>query len=285
MSIPRSVLITGASTGIGEACALWLDGAGYRVFAGVRRTADGDRLRVTASPRLVPVSIDVTDDRSIEAVTTQIDELVGTDGLYGLVNNAGIAVAGPLELVPIADLRRQLEVNVVGQVAVTQAVLPLLRRAKGRIVLMGSIGGRMVTPFLGPYCASKFALEAIADSLRVELQPWGIHVAIVEPGSVATPIWTKSDRDAEAMQAVMSHHGADYTVATEALRKAAAAAGRRGVPPAVVAKIVAHALESPRPKTRYVVGRDAKMQVLFRLLPDRVRDRLIARALKLPRRA
>ena len=283
MNSSRSILITGASTGIGEACALWLDRAGYRVFAGVRRTADGDRLRQAASPRLVPIAIDVTDESSIRAAGAEIDHLTGADGLHGLVNNAGIAVVGALELVPIADLRRQLEVNVIGQIAVTQALLPPIRRARGRIVMMGSIGGLMATPFLGPYSASKFALEALTDSLRVELQPWGIHVAIVEPGSIATPIWGKSE--SSAGRATVAPDGAEYTAAMEALRHAAAATGRRGAPPSLVAQAVVHALESAKPKTRYLVGRDAKVRaVLVRLISDRLRDRLITRTLKLPPR-
>lgn len=278
----RSVLITGASTGIGEACALWFDRKGYRVFAGVRRTADADRLRASASARLLPVGIDVTEAASISAARDAVERELAGGGLDGLVNNAGIAVAGALELLPIDALRRQLEVNVVGQVAVTQAFLPMVRRARGRVVLMGSIGGRMATPFLGPYCASKFALEAVADALRVELKPWGIEVAIVEPGSIATPIWTKSAGEAAARLSGPSG-GADYTAALAAIGRAAASAGRRGAPASLVARAVEHALESPRPKTRYVVGFDARVRTwLIRLVPDRLRDRLIIRAIKLP---
>jgi NAD(P)-dependent dehydrogenase (short-subunit alcohol dehydrogenase family) len=280
----HAVLITGASTGIGEACALRLDRAGYRVFAGVRRPEDADHLRAQASPRLSTVFIDVADRASIDAARTALGEALNGAGLDGLVNNAGIAVAGPLELLPIGAIRRQLEINVIGQIAVTQAFLPMIRAAAGRIVFMGSIGGRMSTPFLGPYCASKFALEAIADALRLELAPWHIKVVLIEPGSIATPIWTKSESAAAAMQAQVDTAGAaDYTMAMDAVRLAAAATGRRGAPSSLVADAVLHALASPSPRARYVVGRDARVRaMLVRFVPDRLRDRLVARALKLP---
>lgn len=282
----KSALITGASTGIGEACALALDGAGWRVFAGVRRDADGERLRARGSPRLTPVAIDVTDAGSIAAAAAVVTDALGGAGLDGLVNNAGVAVAAPLELLPLDDLRRQLDVNVVGQIAVTQAFLPLVRAARGRIVFMGSIGGRMAMPFLGPYCASKFALEALVDALRLELAPWRIEVAIVEPGSIATPIWTKSQGNAELMrEGFLSRPEADYTEAISAVRHAAAETGRRGEPASRVADAVLHALTAPSPKTRYLVGKDARLRAwLARLVPDRIRDRLVARALKLPHR-
>lgn len=280
------ILITGASTGIGEACARWLDRQGHHVFAGVRRQADADRLRANASERLRPITIDVTDGASVLEARARIERDVGSDGLDGLVNNAGIAVAAPLEYVPLDEFRRQLEVNVTGQIAVTQAFLPILRRARGRVVFMGSIGGRMSVPFLAPYCASKFALEAIADALRVELQPWGIRVAIIEPGSIATPIWEKSGGDADAMRAklpaaVMEHYGEAIT----AMRRAAAQTGRRGIPAEHVARAVEHALTAAHPRTRYLVGRDARIRaVLAALIPDRVRDRIVTGAMKLPGR-
>jgi NAD(P)-dependent dehydrogenase (short-subunit alcohol dehydrogenase family) len=278
------VLITGASTGIGEACARWLDRQGHHAIAGVRRDADARRLREGASERLTTVLLDVTDAASIANARSEVERQTAGRGLGGLVNNAGIAVAGPLEHVPLDAFRHQLEVNVTGQVAVTQAFLPLLRAARGRIVLMGSIGGRMSTPFLAPYCASKFALEAIADSLRVELQPWGIHVAIVEPGSIATPIWNKSDESTSATLAgAAAALERDYGRAMAAVREAAAATGRRGLPAEIVAQAVEHALTAPSPRTRYLVGRDARIRaLLMRFVPDRVRDRLIARAMKLP---
>src|SRR5262249_23075865 len=198
--------------------------------------------------------------------------------LDGVVGNAGIAVAAPLELVPVEELRRQLEVNVVGQVAVLQPLLPALRRRRGRIVIMGSIGGRSALPFLGPYAASKHALEAFADVLRVELQPWGIAVSIVEPASVKTAIWTKGAAHADEMrEGVAPEAGALYAARLERFRAVALKRGP-GMDPDVVARVVEHALTASRPKARYVVGRDAYLRAWIERLPTRVRDRVLARA-------
>src|SRR5688500_9161604 len=185
-----AVVITGASTGIGRACAIDLDGRGFRVFAGVRKDEDGERLR-SERPSIEPLRIDVTDAGEIAAARDRVGEEVGERGLAGLVNNAGIAVPGPLEHLPLDEIRRQLEVNVLGQIAVTQAFLPLLRTARGRIVNIGSIGGRVALPLLGPYAGSKHAMEGISDSLRRELRPWGIEVSLVRPGPIATEIWER----------------------------------------------------------------------------------------------
>ena len=280
-------MITGASTGIGAACALHLDRLGWRVFAGVRRQADADTLRAQSSPRLTPISLDVTDTVSISTAASAVAGGVGQAGLAGLVNNAGIVVPGPIEFLPLTDLRRQLEINVVGQVAVTQAFLPLIRAGRGRIVNMGSISGRMATPFTGAYAASKFALEALTDALRLELAPWGISVSIVEPGAVATPIWEKSARTAEAMLgSVQPEALVLYAEAIEAVKRTAADAAKRAVDPVDVARIVEHALTAARPRTRYVVGREAKFRAAMALLvPDRVRDNLVAKAMGLPKTA
>ena len=279
-----SVVITGASTGIGEACALRLDRNGFRVFAGVRKEADAQRLKQQASERLQPVTIDVTNEAQIEAAAKTVAEAVGEAGLAGLVNNAGVSINGPLEYLTSEDLRKQLEVNVVGQVAVTRAFLPLIRKAQGRIVNVGSIGGRFTTPFLGPYCASKHAMEAISDALRQELRPWGIHVSLVEPGSIATEIWQKGQSDADEMMKNMPEEALmRYGKAFTALREAAAKFEAAGIPPDRVARSVEHALTSGRPRTRYIVGFDATVQRLIRdIVPDRMRDRLVAGQLKLP---
>jgi len=286
MSAARgAVLITGASTGIGAACAHHLDGLGFRVFAGIRTPADGDELARGGSARLAPIPLDVTDPASIAAAARTVADAVGDAGLQGLVNNAGIVVAGPLEFLPIGDLRRQLEVNVVGLVAVTQAVLPLLRRGRGRIVNMGSIAGRMATPFLAPYGASKFAVEALTDALRLEVQPWNISVAVIEPGAVATPIWEKGRAASEALrQSAPPEAKRLYAGAADAVEQAAARAARRAIPPEAVAQAVAHALTSPRPRTRYLVGPHTRIQSIIARLPDRLRDVLLVRALGLPRR-
>jgi NAD(P)-dependent dehydrogenase (short-subunit alcohol dehydrogenase family) len=205
---------------------------------------------------------------------------VGAGGLAGLVNNAGISVTGPLEYVPVSALRSQLEVNVVGPVAATQAFLPLLRAGHGRVVNIGSIAGRIATPLVGPYCASKFALEAITDALRMELLPWGLHVSIVEPGVVRTPIWERGlAMGEEVLRDAPPLMLARYGRLIAGLRSSAAAAAHGGVPPDAVARVVVQALTAPRPRTRYVVGADARLRLLFRRLPipDRVRDRLILR--------
>ena len=202
-------------------------------------------------------------------------------GLFGLVNNAGIVVAGALEFLPIAELRRQLEVNVVGQVAVTQGFFPLLRKARGRIVIMGSIYGRVSWPFLGPYAASKFALEALTDSLRLELKAFDISVSIIEPGSVATPIWNKSRLKAETFVAALPAKAHEfYGPAMAAVKEAAGKSAGIGIPSTTVAKAVAHALRANSPKVRYLLGWDARFLAgLKKYLPDRIVDWLILRVL------
>lgn len=280
-----AVLITGASTGIGLACALHLDRLGFDVVAGVRKGTDGAAVCAAASPRLSAVLLDVASGDSIAAAMAEVAARVGASGLAGLVNNAGIAVAGPLEILPIDELRTQLEVNVIGLVAVTQAALPLLRRGHGRIANIGSISGRMAMPVLGPYAASKFAVEALTDSLRVEVQPWGIEVALIEPGAVATPIWDKGRTAGAALkQRVPPAAYALYAEAIARLERAAARADRDAVPPEDVARAVEHALTAPRPRTRYLVGKTVRIQALIARLPDRLRDRLLTRFAGFPAR-
>ena len=284
-----TVVITGASTGIGAACALRLAQAGCRVFAGVRREEDGAALLRRAPTGLTPLQLDVTDEGSISAAVREVERgLEHGGGLIGLVNNAGIALGGPLELLPLDALRRQFEVNVFGLMAVTQAFLPLIRRGSrgepGRIVNMGSISGRFAGPFVGPYAASKHALEALSDSLRVELRPWGIEVALIEPGRIATPIWEKSIAESEALAAHADPAMlARYRPALERMRAFVGKLNARRLPAERVAAAVEHALFAARPKTRYVVGLDAYAQLLAsRFVPDRVRDALVARVLRLP---
>jgi NAD(P)-dependent dehydrogenase (short-subunit alcohol dehydrogenase family) len=278
----RSVLVTGASTGIGRATALRLDGSGWRVFAGVRKKADAESLRQEASPSLVPVILDVTDPEQIAAAAEQIERESDGDGLDGLVNNAGVAVPGPLETIPLEDLRHQLEVNLVAYVAVTQAMLPQIRRAEGRIVFLASIGGRIAFPFGGPYHASKFATEAIGDVFRQELRPWGIEVAIIEPGSIDTPIWGRGQDKAEEIEAKSPQTNLLYGAALDKFRKVIEDTAERGIPPEKVAKAISHALESSRPKTRYLVGLDAQLQARIQpLIPTRLFDRIVARQLNL----
>jgi NAD(P)-dependent dehydrogenase (short-subunit alcohol dehydrogenase family) len=259
----KTVLVTGSSTGIGEACALRFAQLGARVLAGVRTAGD-------APPGTEEVLLDVTDPAAVAAAAANVDRL------DGLVDNAGIAIAAPLEHLPLEELRRQLEVNVVGQLAVTQAFLPALRAARGRIVIIGSIAGKSALPFLGAYAMSKHALEAMADSLRVELATEGIHVALVEPGTIATPIWTKPQRNADELPAeAVERYGARIA----SFRTVAAKRAAKAAPPELVVRAIEHALTADRPKARYLVGRDAKIRATIERLPDRLRDRVITKAL------
>jgi NAD(P)-dependent dehydrogenase (short-subunit alcohol dehydrogenase family) len=269
------VLVTGASTGIGEATALHLRELGFESVAGVRRDEDAERLEGLG---VRTVRLDVTDESQIAAAR----EAVGDGALAGLVNNAGVAVAAPLEFIPLDQLRRQLEVNLIGQVAVTQAFLPALRRAGGRIVNVGSIGGRVALPLLAPYNASKFALEGLSDSLRRELRAQGVDVVVIEPGGVKTPIWGKGNELADELTAQMPPEGERlYGRLIANVRKETLKIEReRGLPPRAVAEVIGKALTADRPRTRYVVGGEAKVRAqLARLLPDRAMDRLIGRAL------
>lgn len=276
----KSALVTGASTGIGRATALHLDGKGWRVFAGVRREEDAASLREAGSERLVPLMLDVTDAAQIGVAAERIESEVGRAGLDGLVNNAGIAVPGPLETLPIEDFERQIEVNLTAHVAVTQAMLPSIRRARGRIVFITSIGGLMAFPMFGAYHAAKFGLEAVGDVFRQELRPWGVKVAIVEPGSIATPIWERGEAEVDAIAGrARDGHSELYGEAIDAYREVARKTGARGIPPERVAKKIAHALSSRRPRTRYLVGADARGQAVAQaVLPDRLVDWLVARA-------
>lgn len=277
----RSVLVTGASTGIGRATALRLDGSGWKVFAGVRKEEDAAELRAAGSERLAPVILDVTVPDQIEAVAARIAAEAG-GGLDGLVNNAGVAVPGPLETLPLEDLRHQLEVNLIAYVAVTQALLEQIRRAEGRVVFISSIGGRIAFPFGGAYHASKFATEAVGDVFRQELRPWGLRVSIVEPGSIDTPIWDRGQDKATEIEAKSPRTELLYGNAIEKFRKVIQDTAERGIPPEKVARAIAHALESSRPKSRYLVGLDAKLQARLKpLIPTPVFDRVVARALGL----
>lgn len=278
----RTVVITGASTGIGEACALYLCRAGFRVFAGVRKQPDGDRLLQAAPEGLTPLPIDVTDGDSIAAALERVADELGDGGLAGLVNNAGISVSGVMELIPIEDLREQLEVNLIGSVATTQAFLPLLRRASGRIVNMGSISGRIAAPVMGPYAISKFAVRAFSDSLRRELQQWGMSVSLVEPGAIATPIWKKATQRARVtFQAADEESRERYALLVTSMGAAAGESAEQAISPVEVAKVVHHALTADKPRTHYLVGHDAKWAArMDRLLPARAMDWLIRRKLQ-----
>jgi len=280
----RFLLVTGASTGIGAACAMDCARRGMTVFAGVRNLEAGEALKKKAGTSLIPVQLDVTDADSIARCAELVGRTVGPAGLGGLINNAGIAIGGPLEVIPIAQLRKQLEVNVIGQIAVTQAVLPLVRQARGRIINMGSIAGRGTIPMMGPYSASKFALEALTDALRMELRPWGIEVSIIEPGAIDTPIWEKSLKTSIEIEEAVTEEGKRlYGETASRVREAVDQSARRAISVEHVVEAVWHALTAVRPKTRYLVGRDAKMRAfMVKWMPDRVQDWILYKALKLP---
>lgn len=277
----RAVLITGASTGIGRATALRLARDGFEVFAGVRRPEDGERLAAEAGAGITPVIIDVTDAATIEATARQVEQAVGQRGLAGLVNNAGIANAAPIELLPLDLLRQQLEVNLVGQMAVTQAFLPLLRQARGRIVNVGSIGGKIALPAVGAYAMSKFALEAFNDSLRREVHQFGIEVSIIEPGAIDTPIWSKSTDSAMAMLDDLPAEGRElYGKTIDAAVKGTAETAASAIPAEKVADRIEHALTARRPRARYPVGRVTRVRLaLAHVLPARAFDAVIRRAM------
>ncbi len=273
----KTILVTGASSGIGEACAVYMARCGCTVFAGVRREADATRLRQIGG-NLQPVLMDVTDTKQVRVAVDFVGEVLGDRGLDGLVNNAGTAMGGPLEFVPPEMLRSLLDLNVAGQQIVTQAFLPLLRRSRGRIVFMSSVSGLVARPFLGPYCASKFALEALADSYRAELARWGIRVCVVEPGSIRTAIWEKGQRQAREVEKVLGEEGCGLYGEAFARHQqmTAYAAKKLAIAPEKVVRCVTHALFSPGPKTRYRVGPGATVDFLLgRYVPDRLRDSIL----------
>ena len=270
-SAQRAVLVTGAASGIGFAVARRLAAVGYTVFAGARTTEGEARFAGTAN--IVPLPLDVTREDSIANAHAALVRSLPPGGLAGVVNNAGVMVSGPLEHVPPAALLQQLEVNVVGVVAVTQAFLPLLRRASGRIVNIGSTSGRVASPFTGPYCAAKFALEAITTVWREELGPSGVSVHCVDPGVIGTPLWEKVRAAEDALHRRLSEDGRQrYGETLERRSSLLRQLSRRGASPDDVCEAVVHALSSPRPKRRYVVGFDAKVRLAAaRLMSDRLR--------------
>jgi NAD(P)-dependent dehydrogenase (short-subunit alcohol dehydrogenase family) len=270
-----TVLVTGASSGIGEATALHLKELGFDAVAAVRKDEDAERL-VARGVRTV--KLDVTDVDSIAAARAEL----GDGAMAGLVNNAGVAVAAPLEFLPVDQLRHQLDVNLIGQLAVIQRFLPALRSGRGRIVNISSLGGRVALPLLGAYHASKFALEAISDTLRRELLSQGVDVIVIEPGDVKTPIWRKGEELGLELTSDMPPEGERlYGAQIAAVRKhAAKVADETGIDPRRVAEAIGRALTAKRPRARYLVGRDAQMRApVAALLPDRVMDRLVGRAM------
>ncbi|CAN5765439.1 SDR family NAD(P)-dependent oxidoreductase [soil metagenome] len=282
----KSIVITGAATGIGYTTARELIEHGYHVFGSVRKTTDAERLQAEFGEDFTPLLFDVTDIAAIEAAADQVEDALGEANLVGLVNNAGIAVTGPLMHLPLDELRQQFEVNLFGVLAVTQAFLPLLGACDepsdkpGRIINISSVSGRIAYPFLGPYAASKHALEGLSDSLRRELMLYGIDVILIEPGSVRTPIWDKAE------QLDMSRYtDTDYADILVRIHQTTVDLGRQGLPPGKVSAIIRLALESSRPKPRYVLANNRLLGWLLpQKLPTRWFDWLLARSFGLQRK-
>jgi len=275
------VLVTGASRGIGRATALRLAGEGYDVFAGVRSAEAGESISSASSGKVTALRLDITSEADVAGLDAALPER-----LDAVVNNAGIVVGGPVEAVAIDALRRQLEVNVIGQIAVTQVLLPRLRSSKGRILFVSSVSGRISSPMVGPYSASKFALEALADALRVELRPWAIEVILVEPAQTDTDMWRGAGEMLEETVAEMSPSDRQlYGAHIEGQRRSIPKSQKAATAPDAVASTIAAALRAARPRARYVVGAVPKLAAsAFSLLPTSVTDRLLAKSSGIPAR-
>ena len=274
-----SVLVTGASTGIGRATALRLAEQGFQVFAGVRHAADAP---AAPTDTITPVVLDITDADSIAEAQQTISAACGARGLYGLVNNAGIGVSGPVEHVRLHDVRRQFEVNVFAQLAVTQDFLPLLRQGAGRVLMVSSVGSWITMPFAGPLCASKHALRSFTDALRMEVRPWDLEVILIEPGSIRTAAVDKLEADVEPTVESLGPLGASrYGATYRDMARAAIAHEQAGAGPEVVADVVLEALTADRPRTRYLAGPNARrLSWAGRLLPNPALDAVRLRVLR-----
>lgn len=278
----RSVVITGVSSGIGWATAKLLLDRGFRVFGSVRKPADADRLRAEFGANFMPLLFDVTDEAAVRAAACDVRMTLGGETLAGLVNNAGIAVAGPALEFPIDEFRRQMDVNVIGPVIATQAFGPLLgadpslKGPRGRIVMMSSVAGKNGNPLLAAYTASKHAIEGLSESLRREMMLFGIDVIIVAPGAVKTPIWSK----AEEID-ISVYRNSPFFPAMERLRKFMLQLAEKGLPPEKVAEVIADALTSAHPKMGYQIAPDPMRHLMLSILPKRMVDRIIARRLRL----
>lgn len=279
----QTVFITGTTTGIGLATARYLDEVGWRVFAGVLPGEDTTALETDASENLTILPVDITDSDMVAATFRRIQREVGDSGLDGLVNNAGIGMSGPMEVMPLSDIQQVMEINYIGHVRVTRTCLPLIRQARGRIVNISSILGRVVAPFSGPYCASKFALEAFSDALRMELRPWQIHVAVIEPTIIQTAIWQKQTDMQDTMLAELPPQARElYGQQMTIMQRSTIEQANLAVSPEQVAQAIHHALTVTRPRTRYVVGGESlALRLLHRFVPDRWRDMILLRRLRL----
>lgn len=279
-----TVVVTGASTGIGRATALTLAEAGYHVFAGVRNDAAGAALTGLTRGTVTPMLLDVTDRGAVTAAVATVERAVGERGLAGLVNNAGVGVTWPMESIPMEVLRWQFDVNVFGQLAVIQGFLPLVRRAAGRLIDIGSIGDRLTLPFGGPLTSSKWAFASITEALRLELRPWGIHVVLVEPASIRTEAVGKIMADTQrVLEQFDETQRALYADAYRSMTRRGLAREKAGSSPQVVADVVLRALTARTPRTRYLVGKDARrLAIVARWVPDRLFDRFRVQLFGLP---
>jgi NAD(P)-dependent dehydrogenase (short-subunit alcohol dehydrogenase family) len=276
----EAVVVTGASSGIGADAAALLAREGFVVFAGVRNDVDAARV-AALHDRVRALRLDVTDRASIDAAAAAVAE--SAHPLHGVVGNAGVAVAGPLEFLPVDQLRRQFDINVFGALAVAQAFLPQLRASRGRLVFVGSISGRLSVPFIAPYSASKFALRALADALRVELRPAGIAVSLIEPGSVKTPIWQKGRDARESLLAALGPEALrHYRAQIEAVFAQTQREERAAMPVATVSRAILHALTSRKPRAHYLLGGAARAGSIVALLPAPLRDRALRASMRLP---
>jgi len=273
----QSVVVTGASTGIGWGCVKVLIASGLRVFGSVRKQTDADRLSKEFGNSFTPLIFDVTDEAAVAAGAKQVEIALGAATLFGLVNIAGIAVPGPLLYLKIDDFKHQIAVNLTGQLIVTQAFAPLLGAdrsragARGRIVMISSVGGKNAWPFLGPYSASKFGLEGMSESLRRELMPFGIDVIVVAPGAVATPIWDRANAVDVAQFA-----NTPYVPALEKMKAFMISNGKKGLPPEKLGEAVKTALTASKPRTRYTVTPNPVQNLMVNTLPKRIVDNIVA---------
>jgi len=283
----RSVLITGTSTGLGRATARLLDKTGFRVFAGVRRMQDGDVLRKSASGKLTPVLLDVNDEAAITRVKDEITEAVGGNGLWGLVNNAGISFRAPLEFVPLSEFRKLFDSNLFGLLAITQAFLPLLRQAQGRIINISSLTSMMYSPFHGTYSCAKMAVNGLTNTLRLEVKPFGVQVALMIYGGIQTELWDRIDRQTTE---IAEHYPPEFMELYAARQKKAleyfSSRGRKGLLPETAAQPIIHALTVKHPRRTYFAGSDAKFyNLLDKVLYGRLRDRVVLKTIGLESRS
>lgn len=286
MTPPRNILITGASTGIGRSIAIDLARGGDQVIGTVRNQKDADALLAATPSGALPIRsliLDVTDGASVLRAAEELSNQLQGAGLHGLINNAGVAIAAPLEYIPIEDFQLQMEINLVGLLRTTQAFLPMVKKVRGRVINISSVAGRLAFPLAGPYHSSKHALEGLSDIMRLEFRRYGIEVVVIQPGAIRTPIWDTAEKKASEIGKKLSPQALkDYDKLIHQVRKASAKAGEEGDDPQLCADVVRTALNAPRPRTRYIVGRNAKIGLfLRRIFSDRRMDMIVGKGLDL----